>query len=56
MTLQSLSDLVAAVTALPARSFLIDGEAIVTNADGLAVFDLIRHKVTATLRCSLLSI
>jgi bifunctional non-homologous end joining protein LigD len=24
--------------------FLIDGEAIVTNGDGLAVFDLIRHK------------
>jgi hypothetical protein len=30
--------------ALPARSFMIDGEAIVTNGDGLAVFDLIRHK------------
>jgi bifunctional non-homologous end joining protein LigD len=36
--------MVAAVAALPARSFLIDGEAIVTNGDGLAVFDLIRHK------------
>jgi bifunctional non-homologous end joining protein LigD len=36
--------IVAAVTALPARSFLIDGEAIVTNGDGLAVFDLIHHK------------
>ena len=36
--------IVAAVTALPARSFLIDGEAIVTNADGLAMFDLICHK------------
>ena len=36
--------IVAAVTALPARSFLIDGEAIVTDGDGLAVFDLIRHK------------
>jgi bifunctional non-homologous end joining protein LigD len=35
---------VAAISALPARSFLIDGEAIVTNGDGLAVFDLIRHK------------
>ena len=35
---------VAAVAALPAHSFLIDGEAIVTNGDGLAVFDLIRHK------------
>jgi ATP-dependent DNA ligase len=28
----------AAVGALPANSFLIDGEAIVTNAKGLAVF------------------
>jgi bifunctional non-homologous end joining protein LigD len=36
--------IVAAVAALQARSFLIDGEAIVTNGDGLAVFDLIRHK------------
>ena len=35
---------VAAVTALPAHSFLLDGEAIVTNGDGLAVFDLIRRK------------
>jgi ATP-dependent DNA ligase len=35
---------VTAVTVLPARSFLIDGEAIVTNGDGLAVFDLIRRK------------
>src|SRR4029077_18624797 len=32
----------AAVAALPARSCLIDGEAIVTDQDGLAVFDLIR--------------
>ncbi len=36
--------MVAAISALPARSFLIDGEAVVTNGDGLAVFDLIRHK------------
>ncbi len=35
---------VEAVKALSARSFLIDGEAIVTNERGLAVFDLIRHK------------
>jgi bifunctional non-homologous end joining protein LigD len=35
---------VATIAALPAHSFLIDGEAIVTNGDGLAVFDLIRHK------------
>jgi bifunctional non-homologous end joining protein LigD len=34
----------AAVSALPARSFLIDGEAIVTNGNELAVFDLIRRK------------
>ncbi|MGA6940945.1 MAG: hypothetical protein WBZ27_02835, partial [Pseudolabrys sp.] len=32
------------VSALPARSFLIDGEAIVTNGNGLAVFDPIRRK------------
>jgi ATP-dependent DNA ligase len=34
----------AAAQALPGRSFLIDGEAIVTNGDGLAVFELIRHQ------------
>jgi bifunctional non-homologous end joining protein LigD len=34
----------AAVMALPAHSFLIDGEAIVTNDDGLAVFELIRRQ------------
>jgi bifunctional non-homologous end joining protein LigD len=34
----------AAVGSLPARSFLIDGEAIVTDAKGLAVFDLIRRQ------------
>jgi ATP-dependent DNA ligase len=34
----------AAAGALPANSFQIDGEAIVTNAKGLAVFDLIRRK------------
>ena len=35
---------VEAVSALSARSFLIDGEAIVTDDRGLAVFDLIRHQ------------
>jgi bifunctional non-homologous end joining protein LigD len=35
---------VDAVTRLPAHSFLLDGEAIVTNERGLAAFDLIRHK------------
>ena len=33
----------AAVTALPGRSFLIDGEAIVTDDKGLAVFELVRR-------------
>jgi ATP-dependent DNA ligase len=33
----------AAVAALPVRSCLIDGEAIVTGDDGLAVFELIRR-------------
>ncbi len=36
--------LAAAVAALPGRSFPIDGEAIVTDDSGLAVFDLIRRK------------
>jgi ATP-dependent DNA ligase len=35
---------VDAVARLPAHSFLLDGEAIVTDDRGLAVFDLIRHK------------
>jgi bifunctional non-homologous end joining protein LigD len=34
----------AAVAALPARSSLIDGEAIVCDANGLAVFDLLRRR------------
>ena len=39
----------AAVAVLPARSCLIDGEAIVTDQKGLAVFDLIRgHRSSAT--------
>jgi bifunctional non-homologous end joining protein LigD len=42
---------VAAATALPARSFLMDGEAIVTNGDGLAVFDLIATSDMATPQC-----
>ncbi|MGB6344017.1 MAG: hypothetical protein WBG15_14985, partial [Xanthobacteraceae bacterium] len=33
----------AAVAALPGRSFVIDGEAIVTDDKGLAVFDLVRR-------------
>jgi bifunctional non-homologous end joining protein LigD len=33
----------AAVAALPARSCLIDGEAIVTDDNGLAVFELVRR-------------
>jgi len=34
----------AGVRLMSARSFLLDGEAIVTNERGLAVFDLIRHQ------------
>src|SRR4029077_4654179 len=40
------------VTRLPAHSFLLDGEAIVTNHRGLGVFELIRrhrHGVDAVL-------
>jgi ATP-dependent DNA ligase len=36
-----------AVTNLPARSCLIDGEAIVTDDTGLAVFELIRRQRTS---------
>ena len=35
---------VAAVARLPARSCLIDGEAIACDANGLAVFDLLRRR------------
>jgi bifunctional non-homologous end joining protein LigD len=44
---------VSAVSALPARSCLIDGEAIVTDEAGLAVFELLRsfrHDHAAVLR------
>jgi bifunctional non-homologous end joining protein LigD len=34
--------IVAAVTLLPVQSCLIDGEAVVCDENGLAVFDLIR--------------
>jgi ATP-dependent DNA ligase len=34
--------IVAAVATLPARSCLIDGEAIVSDAGGLAIFELLR--------------
>jgi bifunctional non-homologous end joining protein LigD len=43
---------VAALTVLPMRSCLIDGEAVVCNESGLAVFDLIRgyrHDAAAVL-------
>jgi bifunctional non-homologous end joining protein LigD len=36
--------IVEAITALPRRSFLVDGEAICTNSHRLAVFDLIRRQ------------
>ena len=48
---------VAAVTAVPAHSFLIDGEAIATNDDGLAVCSILSAGcVMATRRCFALSI
>ena len=40
--LSRLPFITMAVSKLPVRSCLIDGEAIVTNSNGLAVFDLIR--------------
>ena len=45
---------VMAVAALPARSCLIDGEAIVCDGNGLAVFDLIRgHRpLAAAVHCA----
>ena len=44
-----------AVKALPVRSCLIDGEAIVCDMDGLAVFELIRgHRAVASaMHCAL---
>src|ERR1700727_616087 len=36
--------IVAAIESLPVRSCLIDGEAIVVDADGLSAFDLLRHR------------
>jgi bifunctional non-homologous end joining protein LigD len=46
----------AAVAALSARSCLIDGEAIVTDQKGLAVFDLIRGRQpsAAAVLCALI--
>jgi bifunctional non-homologous end joining protein LigD len=48
--------IIAAVAALPARSFLIDGEAIVTNGDGLAVLTSFATSVTVAPPCSAPSI
>jgi bifunctional non-homologous end joining protein LigD len=41
-----------AVGKLPVRSCLIDGEAIVCDKDGLAVFELIRRHGTGTVRAA----
>ena len=35
---------VAAIAALPARSCIVDGEAIAVDENGLSVFDLLRHR------------
>ena len=52
--------IVAAVTVLPVRSCLLDGEAVVCDENGLAVFDLIRgyrHDAAAVLcACDLLEL
>jgi hypothetical protein len=48
--------IVAAVTALPAQSFLIDGEPIVTNGDASPYSTSFAISATATLRCLLPSI
>jgi bifunctional non-homologous end joining protein LigD len=40
--------IVASVMALPVRSCLIDGEAIVSDEAGLAVFDVIRSFTQST--------
>src|SRR5208283_2007306 len=34
----------AAIAALPARSCIVDGEAITCDANGLSVFDLLRYR------------
>jgi bifunctional non-homologous end joining protein LigD len=44
--------IVTAVAALPARSCLVDGEAIVSDESGLAVFALLRSWPTTTPPCS----
>jgi hypothetical protein len=41
-TIAALPQIVEAVSSLPVQSCVIDGEAIVTDDKGLAVFDLIR--------------
>ena len=43
-----------AVSKLPVRSCLIDGEAIVCDENGLAVFDLIRGHGSKAIACSFL--
>jgi bifunctional non-homologous end joining protein LigD len=48
--------IVAAVAALPARSFLIDGEAIVTNAPTVSPCSTFATSDMAVLLCSALSI
>jgi ATP-dependent DNA ligase len=41
-----------AIEALPVRSFVIDGEAIVCDDNGLAAFDLIHGYSTSALSCA----
>jgi bifunctional non-homologous end joining protein LigD len=46
--------IVDAIASLPVKTCTIDGEAIVVNADGLSVFDLLRHRQhdSAALLCA----
>ena len=41
-----------AVNALPVKSCLIDGEAIVTDENGLAVFEKLRRSSAAAVLCA----
>ena len=41
-----------AIEALPVRSFVIDGEAIVCDDNGLAAFDLIHGYSASALSCA----
>jgi ATP-dependent DNA ligase len=45
------AQIAAAVAVLPVRSCIIDGEAIACDANGLAVFELLRYRRACALGC-----